>query len=135
MRRQPLDIYDDLAPGMKAYLRNYGWHFNRKALEYAVSKMKDRDGQKAQMLEKEQLKDLLNRYGIELENDEGCDALYVLNMGRNGYFKSSIPDEAHLAMYVKDVVDDKDGYPGIVFNRWYADCVKKGIMIDWDELI
>jgi hypothetical protein len=28
-----------------------------------------------------------------------------------------------LALYVKDVIDDEDGYDGIVFNRWYADTV------------
>jgi hypothetical protein len=44
-------------------------------------------------------------------------------MGNNDFLGSSIIDEKHLAMYVKDVIDDEDGYDGIVFNRWYADTV------------
>ena len=48
---------------------------------------------------------------------------------------SSVPDEHHLAKYVKDVVDDVDGYDGIVFNRWFADMSKKGVIIDWSDLV
>ena len=46
---------------------------------------------------------------------------------------SSITDEKHLCLYVKDVIDDVDGYDGIVFNRWYADMCRKGVQIDWYE--
>ena len=43
----------------------------------------------------------------------------------------SITDEKHLCLYVKDVIDDVDGYDGIVFNRWYADMCRKGVQVDW----
>lgn len=36
-----------------------------------------------------------------------------------------------LCLYVKDVIDDVDGYDGIVFNRWHADMCRKGIQVDW----
>ena len=29
----------------------------------------------------------------------------------------SVVDDLHLCLYVKDVIDDIDGYEGIVFNR------------------
>lgn len=41
------------------------------------------------------------------------------------------PDGLHLCLYVKDVIDDVDGYDGIAFNRWYADMCRKGIQVDW----
>lgn len=41
----------------------------------------------------------------------------------------------HLCLYVKDVIDDPDGYDGLVFNRWYADMCRQGIPIDWHEFI
>jgi len=63
------------------------------------------------------------------------DHVYVFNMGNNDFMGSSIADEKHLALYVKDVIDDADGYDGIVFNRWYADTVHLGIPIDWDEMV
>lgn len=42
-----------------------------------------------------------------------------------------VPDGLHLCLYVKDVIDDVDGYDGIAFNRWYADMCRKGIQVDW----
>ena len=47
------------------------------------------------------------------------------------YLGSSVPDGLHLCLYVKDVIDDVDGYDGIAFNRWYANMCRKGIQIDW----
>ena len=43
--RTPLDLYDyELTPpAMKAYLRNYGFNFSKKACEYVVSLMKKAD--------------------------------------------------------------------------------------------
>ena len=63
------------------------------------------------------------------------DAAYVANMCRADFFKSSVPDEQHLAMFVKDYVDDEDQVDGFIFNRWYADMTKKGLPIDWEELL
>jgi hypothetical protein len=56
-------------------------------------------------------------------------------MCKADFYGSSIVDDAHLVKYVKDVIDDEDGYDGIVFNRWYADMCKKGIPIDWEEML
>lgn len=72
---------------------------------------------------KEMVDNTLKKHNVTLEYNELYDYVYVYNMGNNDFLSSSIPDEAHLALYVKDVIDDKDGYDGIVFNRWYADTV------------
>jgi len=84
---------------------------------------------------KENVESVLNKYNIKLENNQLHDFVYVYNMGNNDFLGSSISDEKHLALYVKDVIDDADGYDGIVFNRWYADTVSTGIPIEWDEMI
>ena len=106
-------------------------HFNKKLCEFAVSKMKH--GKLP--VPKETVDSILKKHEITLEYNELYDYVYVYNMGNNDFLWSSIPDEAHLALYVKDVIDDKDGYDGIVFNRWYADTVVSGIPIDWNEMI
>lgn len=129
--RLPLDYYDDRPLSMQRYLRYYGPHFNKKLCDFAVSKM---DHGK-EPISKEKVEELLNKYGIKLENNELYDHVYVMNMGNNDFMGSSIIDERHLALYVKDVIDDKDGYNGIVFNRWYADTVTLGIPIEWDEML
>ena len=59
------------------------------------------------------------------------NSLLPLLMCKADYFGSSITDEKHLCLYVKDVIDDVDGYDGIVFNRWYADMCRKGVQVDW----
>ena len=86
-------------------------------------------------INKERADEILKRNGITLEHNELYDYVYVINMGNNDFMGSSIIDEKHLAYYVKDVIDDEDGYDGIVFNRWYADTVRLGIPIDWEEML
>lgn len=131
MIRKPLDTYDDRPASMKHYLRYYGQHFNKKLCDFAVSKMKHGKNP----LSKEKVDELLKNYNVKLENNELYDYVYVCNMGNNDFMGSSILDERHLALYVKDVIDDKDGYDGIVFNRWYADTVTLGIPIEWEEML
>ena len=126
-----LDIYDDKPTSMKRYLKYFGQHFNKKLCKFAVSKM---DHGK-EPVTKEKVDEILNKYGIQLKHNELYDYVYVYNMGYNDFLGSSIIDEKHLALYVKDVIDDEDGYDGIVFNRWYADTVVLGIPIEWDDVL
>ena len=126
-----LDIFDDRPDSMKRYLKYYGFHFNKKLCDFAVNKMKHGKSP----IPKEQVDNILKKYNVELKYNELYDYIYVINMGNNDYYGSSIEDEKHLALYVKDVIDDKDGYEGIVFNRWYADMVFLGIPIEWEEMI
>ena len=126
-----LDFYDDRPASMKRYLKYYGPHFNKKLCKFAVGKMKH--GKTP--IEKDKVDEVLNKYSISLDNNELYDYVYVYNMGYNDFVGSSIEDEKHLLLYVKDVIDDKDGYDGIVFNRWYADTVILGIPIEWDDML
>ena len=130
-----LDYYDILPSGMDAYLSNYGWHFSKPLCEWAVSKMRDRNKNKVPMKSKEEVDAILKRNNVEIKNDEGYDAVFVMHMGLSDYFGSSIMDELHLAMYVKDVLDDEDGYEGIALTRFLADCNAKGVPIIWEDVI
>ena len=131
MNKLPLDTYDDRPSSMKRYLKYYGPHFNKKLCQFAVSKM----NHGKEPVQKEKVSEILQRNGVILKNNELYDFVYVYNMGNNDFIGSSIIDETHLALYVKDVIDDKDGYDGIVFNRWYADTVTQGIPIEWDDML
>lgn len=130
-----LDYYDILPEGMDAYLSHYGWHFSKKMCEWAVSNMRDRNDKRIQMKPIDQIDSILRSYNIELNNDKGYDKVFVMHMGLSDYMSSSIPDEAHLAKYVKDVLDDRDGYEGIAFSRFVADCNGKGVPIIWEDMI
>lgn len=138
MHNTDLTQYDIKPEGMINYLRYNGPHFNKKLVEFAVSKMQKKVGDKLMPISaytKEMVDKLLERYAIKLKNNQLYDYVYVANMCKADFLGSSIIDEHHLAKYVRDVIDDDDAYDGIVFNRWYADMCRKGIAIDWEEMI
>ncbi len=106
---QRLDTYDKMPLAMKNYLSLYGWHFSKKMCEWAVSKMEvenktTKQKEKLVPIKKEEVEELLKKYGIKLEKDAGYDCVYVANMAKADYYKSSIMDEAHLALFVKDYI-------------------------------
>lgn len=140
MVRQALDVYDDYPPEMKSYLRHNGWHFNKKAFEYAKNLMERKNTstnkvEKVDCWTKEEVDDLMKREGIVLENNVGYDYVYVAAMCKADFYKSSIPDDSHAAKFVKDVVDDDDGADGMIMREWYAKMVSKGIPVDWSEIM
>lgn len=132
--------HDNFPSGMREYLDSYGWHFSKKMCEWAISKMRKKNpstgkSEPIEYMEKEKVAEVLKKYNIQIENDKGYDVSYVFHMARSDFFKSSIADEQHLAMYVKDYLDDSDGYPEIAFTRFYADCIGKGEPIDWSDVL
>lgn len=138
--KESLDIYDVLPEDMINYLRHNGRHFNKKLCDFAVSKMKTTHPStgevvKLVIINKETLDNLLKTYKIKLENNELYDYVYVANMCKADFLGDSVPDEQHLCKYVKNVIDDVDGYDGLVFNRWYADMCRKGIPISWGDML
>ena len=138
--RQPLDSWDIIPDEMRAYLSNYGRHFNKKAYEFAVSRMykiNKTSGAKEYItpLTKEKFNAILAKYNVKLENDVLYDGMYVMSMATADFLGSSLPNEQTLVMFVKDYIDDPDQVDGFVFNRFYSDCVLSGTAIDWSELI
>lgn len=139
-QRQPLDLYDDMPRDMRKYLSNNGWHFNKKACDFAVSLMKKENPstkkkEKIEPYTKEQVDEMLKKYNVVLENNVGYDYVFVANMCKADYLKSSIADEHHLALYVKDTIDDIDAGGGVTMRRWYATMVANGEMVDWDDIL
>lgn len=139
MYRKSLTSYDEYPYEMMVYLRNNGPHFNRKLCEYAVSFMevKNDNGEKTPLkpYSKEDVDRILDAHGIHVKNNILYDATYVANMCKADFLKSSVTDERHLAMYVKDALDDIDAPDGLVFNRWYADMCYMGIPVDWESVL
>lgn len=137
----PLDIFTiDMPRGMRSYLRSYGFNFNKKACDMAVKAMRRLNpatGKKEPIepLNKEQVEELLQKHNIKLEHNEGHNLVYAANMIKADFWKSSIKDEASLALMVKDIIDDPDMPGGNLFRRYLADADAKGAVIDWDEIL
>lgn len=133
-----LDSYTKYPSGMEEYLSYYGWHFSKKMCEWAVSKMYRTEGLrklKIDPITKERLEELMKKYGVSSANAKGYDAVYVANMCKADYFGKSVKDEASLIQFVSDTINDPDGYEGMVFTRFYADCIGSGTPIDWEDMI
>jgi hypothetical protein len=140
MRKTALDIYDDFPQAMKNYLKHYGWNFNKKSCDYAVSMMKKKNTatnklEKIEPYSKEQVDEMLKKYNITLDNNEGYNYVFVANMCKADYLKSSIVDEQHLCLFIKDFIDDPDASEETAFRRWYITMIGNGQMVDWDEMM
>lgn len=130
----PLDMYDELPKYMRKYLQNYGWHFNKALCHYATSLMK-KGGKKLEVLTKEQVDKILQQNNVNIENSTGYDYVFVANMCKADYYGSSIVDEKHFALYIKDTLDDEDAADGTTMRRWYATMIANGKSIDWEDFI
>ena len=140
--KQALDTFElEFMPmEMKAYLRNYGFSFSKKACEWAISLLRKENPstkkeEKIEPWSKEQVDELLKKHNITLENNVGYNYVYVANMLRADKYKSSIPDEQHLAMGIKDVIDDVDATPRLVFKQWITKMDDDGEPIEWSEIM
>lgn len=137
-----LELYNisEWPESAQKYFRNYGFHFTKKAAEYAA-KMLRKENPATKKVEpvdawtKDQVDDLLERFNVVLEDNQLYDYVWVANMVRSDYWKSSITDEQHLALMIKDIVDDSDQRDGFIFNRWISDRLFNGCPIDWEDIM
>ena len=120
---------------LEEYIEAYGYHFSKKLYEWAVSMMKDRNGNRLQPKTKEEVSGFLKMHGVSLRNDVGHDAAYVMHMAKADYMGSSITDDMHLAKFVMDYLDDPDGAESKALDHFVADCKAKDIRIYWDEMM
>ena len=82
MDRERLDARDSMPADIRAYLEKNGWSFSKKMCEFAVSRMKDRDGKKIEPITKEQIDKLLKTNGIELKHDNPSFYQYSISPQR-----------------------------------------------------
>lgn len=108
------------------YLRYYGPHFNKKLCDFACKQLDKAD------YTKEKLDILLQAHKAELKNVKLYDAVYIINWAKSMFFSSGIADEKHLVLLIKDIFDKESD---LIFNRWYADMAKRGIPIEWEDVI
>lgn len=139
----PLDLYDyELTPpAMKAYLRNYGFNFSKRACEYAVSLMKKTDSSSGIKREipispwsKEKVAECFRKNGIMLDGELNYNHVYLYNMATADYPKS-LPDEKSICLFVKETAEDIDSNPENIFRKWIVSMDGNGIPIYWEDLL
>lgn len=123
---------------MEEYLEMYGWHFSKKMAEWASSRMYKGDENNKQYIEpftRETFDNTVRRYGYSIKDAKGYDDVYLANMCKADFLGDSVKDEASLVRYVKSVIEDPDGYEGLPFTRFFADCIGSGTPINWEDMI
>lgn len=130
----------DLTPeAYREYRHRHGPHFTRKLCDFAVSLMTRDDGNGNEIpikpMSREEVDRILKDYAVSLEHAAGYDHVFAANMCKADYLGESVPDMQHLAKYVKNVIDDSDGYDGIVFCRWFADMCGKRVEVPWQDML
>lgn len=128
-------------PAMINYLMANGWHFSKSASDFAASLMKKRkagtkdEQESIKPYTKEEVDELLKKYGVTLENNQLYDYVYVANKAQADYLGSSIEDEKHLALHIKDEIDDVDRAEGIIMKMWHTMVRGNGVAVPWLELL
>lgn len=132
-----IDYMNDMFYGSakEIYLSEMGWHFNKKACEYAVQFLKGKDNKPIKPYSKEEVDDLLKRQNVTLEHNKGWDYVYVANMAKSDMDGSPLADEKSIANYVKIVIDDIDAADGEIMGCWYTKMIFRHIPVDWEMFL
>lgn len=137
--KQNLEMYGAMPSGKREYLMNYGEHFSKAACMFAIKQMRKRnpngEEEEVKPVSIEEVDELLKKYGVRLKNDVGYDKVYLVAKCMSDFYGSSVPDEMHLAKYVKDVLDDPDGYDGMPFVEWYHKVLHTGVPVMWEDIM
>lgn len=88
-----------------------------------------------QVTPKENIQQLFKAHNITVDNCVGYDVMFVYHMAKSDFLGSSLADEKSLVKYVKDYIDDPDGYDGLPMTRFYADCIGSGTPIMWEDML
>lgn len=129
-----IKIIDCYQEEKEKYIKEYGVHFNEKLYVFAVSNM-TKGGKSIVPFTKDKVDEILKSANVTLEHNQGWDYMYIAAMVVADFWGSSITNDIQMARYIKDVIDDTDGYDGIVLTRWCADMCKKNINIDWTIML
>lgn len=140
MKRVPLDMYDeDIPAGMRRYLRFHGWHFTKKACDFAVDLMRKKNAagksERVEKLTKEQVDSMLAKFGVQLENAFDHDYVYMANKLKAVLFKNGISDEQQMAMALKAIMEESEQGDGEIMRKWDAEMTARGIPIEWDDIV
>lgn len=129
------DIINIPQPGYEEYIKKYGQHFSKKLANWVVSKMENSDGTDEHWTV-DQVKNMWESAGYKLPKaNTWGDVSYACNMALADYYPEPLKTNQDVLKQGYKDINDKDGYPGKIFNRWLSDVLGKGLIIPWEEMI
>lgn len=118
-------------PAKEMYLAEMGWHFNKKAYDYAVQFLKGKDKKPIKPVGKEEVDEVMKKHNVTLDNNKGWDYVYAYNMAVSDMSGSSKASERDYAEYVKMLIDDPDAGDGEIMACWYVKMIRRRNPVDW----
>lgn len=118
----------------RTYKMHHGMHFSDKLAEYASSKMVNANGMNHTWSCKD-VEGAFTSLGLKLpEKSTWGDATYAANMLYSD-FSQLLKSDTDAVKMAHALLTDPDGYDGMLFKRYTADIMEKGICVPWMDLI
>lgn len=118
----------------RTYKMHQGMHFSDKLAEYASSKMVNANGMN-HIWSCKDVEGAFASLGLKLpEKSTWGDATYASNMLYSD-FAQLLKSDTDAVKMAHALLTDPDGYDGMLFNRYTADVMEKGICVPWMDLI
>ena len=80
---------------------------------------------------------MLRAANVDLDRNVLYDHVFVANMVKSDQRGTSIEDDKHHALAIKDYIDDVDKADGYLFDRWISDICGLGphYIPYWEDMI
>lgn len=122
------------AKGYIEYVKKNGYHFNEKLSEY-VSRMLYKNSP-LQYVPESQITDLMNNTKMTFgDKVTKGDIMYAFNYAYAHLYPELLKDMKACLFHVYKEVNSSHGYDGMIFCRWTADVIGRGVKIDWEKFV
>ncbi len=117
------------------YMQEHGKHFSKKIAEWAVSKNQYTHlTGSGEYWNCEQVSDALKGMGVSITDKNKYDAYYLANTKYADHASATFTG-AMVLQLVADIMGDKDGYDGMVWDMWTAKAMGLCWKIPFQELV
>lgn len=120
--------------GYNEYKAKHGLHFSDKLAMWASAHLTNANG-KDHTWNIEDVKTAFSSLGYSLMGGYTWgDVTYMANMLYSD-FAQCLSSEADAVRMAYAITKDPDGYDGMIFNRFTADIMEKGVCVNWEKVM
>lgn len=130
------EFSEEAMQGLINYKAKHGSHFTDDLASWASKQMQNAHGEANHHWSVADVKSAFERFGLSKpEEITWGDIAYAANMHYADYFGVSLKTETDCVRQAYADAADPDGYPGKIFNRWFADVLGSKKAVPWDDFI